>query len=62
MKTEDKLCEDWEYVCKHCQLIYQVYGSSLRCDICNRKLKLIPPEEVVKIEIARVKEGTDERL
>jgi len=52
MKTQDKLFEGWEYVCKHCRLIYQVYGSSLRCDICNRKLKLVSMEEVAKIETA----------
>ncbi len=51
MKAEDKLYEDWQYACKPCRLIYHVYGSSLRCDICNRKLKLIPPGEVTKMEL-----------
>jgi len=49
MKTEDKLYEGWQYVCTHCQLIYQVYGSSLRCDICNRKLKMVSPEKITQL-------------
>ena len=52
MKAEEKLMEGWGYVCKHCQLSYQVYGSRLRCDVCNRKLKLTSPEGVAQIERA----------
>lgn len=39
-----------EYVCKHCRDIYLVYGTSLRCDICNRKLKLTEDSEIAKLE------------
>lgn len=30
---------DGNYICLCCRLIYVVYGSRLRCDICGRKLK-----------------------
>ena len=35
----DSMVRDGDYVCKHCKLVYKVYGSRLRCDLCNRKLK-----------------------
>lgn len=49
MKRDDKLAEDWQYVCKSCELVYQVYGDRLRCDLCNGHLKLVPPEEVTRL-------------
>ena len=49
MKTEIKVLEGWQYVCRHCKLVYQVYGSRLLCDNCNRKLQLIPPGEVTQL-------------
>lgn len=49
MKTEDKIWEGWQYVCKSCELVYQVYGDRLLCDLCNRHLKLVPPEEVKRL-------------
>jgi len=30
---------DGDYVCLHCHIIYREYGSLLRCDLCNRKLR-----------------------
>ena len=30
-----------EMYCKKCDLIYQVWGSRKRCDICNHKLQAV---------------------
>ena len=46
----EKIMKDGEYICKHCRLIYQVYGSRIRCDICSRKLKFVQPEELTELE------------
>lgn len=48
MGFEDILHE--EYVCKKCELIYRDYGSRKRCDICNRRLKLVSKEEALRLE------------
>lgn len=39
-----------EYVCKPCKLIYLVYGSKCRCDICNRKLRFTRADELRELE------------
>lgn len=49
MGTEIKIMENWQYVCERCKLVYQVYGDRLLCDICNRHLKLKPPEEITQL-------------
>ena len=40
-----------EYVCHHCHIIYCVYGSRLRCDLCNRRLRFADAERLKELEI-----------
>ncbi len=47
MTFEDIL--DDEYVCKSCKLVYGVYGSRKRCDLCNRRLKLTSKNDVLRL-------------
>ena len=42
--------EDGDYVCLHCQIIYRVYGNSLKCDLCNRKLRWRDTQQVKELE------------
>lgn len=41
-----------EYVCHHCHIIYSVYGSRCRCDLCNRRLRFADAEKLKKLEIS----------
>lgn len=49
-KTLEEQGIEGEYVCKHCKLVYCVYGDRHRCDICNRKLRFICAEELKELE------------
>ena len=49
MLRQQKLMEGWEYMCRHCKLVYKVYGDSLRCDFCNRSLQLLHPRVVDRL-------------
>lgn len=39
-----------ELVCKSCGLIYMVYGSRKRCDLCNTELSLAVGDELKMID------------
>ena len=51
MTTEKELGFEGEFVCHHCHIIYCVYGASLRCDICGRKLRFASAERLKELEI-----------
>jgi len=42
--------ENGDYVCLHCQIIYQAYSNSLRCDLCKRKLHWRNTEQIKELE------------
>lgn len=42
--------EDGDYVCSHCHIIYGAYGSRMRCDLCDGKLKWKSAEELIGLE------------
>ena len=45
--------EHWEegnYVCLHCHIIYVVYGNSLCCDLCGKKLRWRDEAQIKQLE------------